>query len=228
MNKITESPQTGQTPNTSMSPAQLAELWAKKYVGALEDYDRAVQSEDPAKVLQKNAEQLRGELRSASARAWTLTESLLSYQVKRHGIKADLIDPWRVSKDVHAVYAKALMAYEREIPPRRLSINISSQLGAIRKYYTSGDPRLIGFVSMQFHHCGQLLVESAPKREQTVLASYFKVIDDHLYMPLQRAYEAAAQYAYDDERLRVVQTLLPHSTTIANSVVDRVQQLYPN
>lgn len=211
-----------------MSPVQLAELWAKKYVGALEDYDNAAQSKDPAKALRRNAEQLRGELRSASARAWNLTESLLAYEVKRHRIKAQLIDPWRVAKDVHGVYNIALMAYERQIPPQRLSINISGQLGKIRKHYTSEDPRLIGFVSMQFHHCGQLLVESAPKSERAILASYFKVIDDHLYMPLQRAYEAAAQYAYDDERLRVVQALLPYSTTIANSVVDRVQQLYPN
>ncbi|ESA34462.1 hypothetical protein N836_01255 [Leptolyngbya sp. Heron Island J] len=209
------------------SPAQLAQLWAKRYVISVEEYneqgsDASLESR-PAIV-----EHLTSELRSASAKAWNLTESLLAQEVKRHRINSTLIDPWSVAGDVRRVYVKALMAYANYISPRQLSVKIASSLGAIRKRYTAGDPRLIGFVSMQFHHCGQMLVEAAPQEERDLLFSYFKVIDDHLYMPLQRAYEAAARYAYDDERLKVIQALLPYSTEIANTVVNRVNQLYPN
>ncbi|MEM7065968.1 MAG: hypothetical protein AAF572_22745 [Cyanobacteria bacterium P01_B01_bin.77] len=211
------------------SPAQLAQLWAKRYVTSVETYDEApsdsrLETESRAAIV----EHLTSELRSASAGAWNLTEALLAQEVKRHRINASLIDPWSIAGDVHRVYAKALAAYARHIPPQQLSVKIAAGLGIIRKRYTSSDPRLIGFVSMQFHHCGQLLIESAPEDESDTLASYFKVIDDHLYMPLQRAYNAAAKYAYGDERLKVVQTLLPHSTEIATNVVDRVNQLYPN
>ncbi|EKV03747.1 hypothetical protein Lepto7375DRAFT_6058 [Leptolyngbya sp. PCC 7375] len=214
-------------PLTKANPVQLAQLWAKRYVISIETYEGTLQASNPQSRTAV-VEHLTSELRSASAKAWNLTESFLAHEVKRHRINANLIDPWSVAGDVHRVYAKALAAYGKHIPPQQLSVKIAPGLGVIRKRYTSGDPRLIGFVSMQFHHCGQMLIESAPESEQGTLAAYFKVIDDHLYMPLQRAYAAAARYAYDDERLKVVQTLLPHSTVIANNVVDRVNTIYPN
>ncbi|MEL6936311.1 MAG: hypothetical protein AAFO59_06560, partial [Cyanobacteria bacterium J06607_17] len=216
----------GQSPQAT--PTHLAQIWAKRYVGSVAAYEDSLSKFEELQSRTDIVKTLTSELRSASAKAWNLTESLLAYEVRRHRINATLIDPWSVAKDVHEVYSKALAAYAQHIPPQRLSVKISAGLGTIRQRYTAGDPRLIGFVSMQFHHCGQILIESAPASEQEILASYFKVIDDHLYMPLQRAYGAAANYAYGDERLKVIQTLLPHSTTIANNVVNRVLQLYPN
>ena len=47
-------------------------------------------------------------------------------------------------------------------------------------------------------------------------------------MPLQRAYDAAANYGYDSPRLRTIRTLLPNCTAVAHSIVERVNQLYPN
>ncbi|MBE9065797.1 hypothetical protein IQ260_03925 [Leptolyngbya cf. ectocarpi LEGE 11479] len=211
------------------SPAQLAQLWAKRYINSVETYDDALDNSSlETETRATLVEHLTSELRSASAKAWNLTEALLAQEVKRHRVNAKLIDPWSIAGDVHRVYSRALAAYARHIPPQQLSVKISAGLGVIRKRYTSSDPRLIGFVSMQFHHCGQILIEAAPEDERNALASYFKVIDDHLYMPLQRAYNAAAMYTYGDERLKVIQTLLPHSTEIATNVVDRVNQLYPN
>ncbi|MEM8610907.1 MAG: hypothetical protein AAGF93_02735 [Cyanobacteria bacterium P01_H01_bin.105] len=210
------------------SPAKLAELWAKKYLGSLEARSQSWSNGFEVKPRKIIVQRLMSELRTASAKAWHLTESLLAYEVQRHGINSALIDPWKVSKDVHVVYSNALAAYAEEITPQRLSVNISTALGKLRQRYTSVDPRLIGFVSMQFHYCGKMLVDSSPSSERTILASYFKVIDDHLYMPLQRAYSAAANYAYGDGRLTVIQTLIPHITTIANNVVDRINRLYPN
>ncbi|NJM84954.1 MAG: hypothetical protein HC839_01385 [Leptolyngbyaceae cyanobacterium RM2_2_21] len=81
---------------------------------------------------------------------------------------------------------------------------------------------------MQFHYCGQILLSHTDLAEQSVLETYFKVIDDHLYMPLQRAYEAAAQYDFSDPRLKTVQRLLPVSSKIAHQIVDTVNRLYPN
>ncbi|MGD1855639.1 MAG: hypothetical protein ACFB2W_15470 [Leptolyngbyaceae cyanobacterium] len=221
---------TGQTideQRAEKSPVQLAQLWAKRYVVSVETYDRFPEELDLLETRASIVEHLTSELRSASAKAWNLTEALLAQEVKRHRIDASLIDPWSVAGDVHRVYVKTLNAYAHHVSPQQLSVKISSGLGTIRRHYTSGDPRLIGFVSMQFHHCGQMLLESAPMSERDTLGAYFRVIDDHLYMPLQRAYEAAGRYSYDDERLRVVQVLLPHSTAIAHRVVNRVNHLYP-
>ncbi|MGD1854424.1 MAG: hypothetical protein ACFB2W_09245 [Leptolyngbyaceae cyanobacterium] len=209
-------------PLASSDLPHLSALWAQKYVQNLTD-------EPDALVTRKAiAEHLANGLRSASAKAWNLTESLLSQEVRRHRISSNLIDPWTISRDVHRVFEKALTAYAKRISPQRLSVLISGGLGKVRERYTADDPRLIGFVSMQFHYCGQMLLQQAPAVEQNALCSYFKVIDDHLYMPLQRAYNAAARYRYDDNRLQVVQALLPHSTTIANTVVEQVHRLYPS
>lgn len=212
----------------SKSPAQMAEIWAKKYLGNLAKQERS--SERALRLVNRELllDQLMSDLRSVSVKAWNLTESLLAYEVKRHCIKSKLIDPWQVSQDSYAIYGRALLAYVQKVPPPTLSVQIAADLGKFRHQYTSVDPRLIGFVSMQFHYSGQMLLKSVPQSERFVLADYFKVVDDHLYMPLQRAYDAAANYTYGDERLKIIHMLLPHITTIANNVVNRVNQLYPN
>ncbi|MEO0868328.1 MAG: hypothetical protein AAFY17_07740, partial [Cyanobacteria bacterium J06642_11] len=212
----------------SSTPAQMAQVWAKKYLGKLAEQDNPTGKVPRIFNRERLLDQLMSDLRSVSVKAWNLTESLLSHEVKRHGIPAKLIDPWQVSQDAHDVYKKALGAYVERVSPSKLSVQIAADLGKIRQRYTSADPRLIGFVSMQFHYSGQMLLKSVPQSECGVLAAYFKVIDDHLYMPLQRAYEAAANYTYGDERLGIIHVLLPHITTIANNVVNRVNQLYPN
>lgn len=208
-------------------PAQMAELWARKYLSNLAACDQSSRDGVVVTTRASLVDQLLSDLRSASVKAWNLTESLLAHEVKRHRIQATLVDPWQVSKDVYDIYGEALTAYANKLSPCRLSVNISAELGKIRQRYTSADPRLIGFVSMQFHYSGQILLKSIPKSQQALLSAYFKVVDDHLYMPLQRAYAAAATYNYEDARLSIVQTLLPHITTIANKVVNRVNQLYP-
>ncbi|MEO0825639.1 MAG: hypothetical protein AAFW84_15155 [Cyanobacteria bacterium J06635_15] len=209
-------------------PARLSELWAQKYVASLKKQDELLSNSEANQPRSELSSRLLSDLRSASAQAWTQTESLLSYEVQRHQIDPSLIDPWAVAKDVHEIYEKALTAYAQNVPPQRLSVMISADIGQARKRYTSVDPRTIGFVSMQFHYCGQIMLSKAPSTEQDALTDYFKVVDDHLYMPLHRAYEAAANYAYGSPRLRVVQRFLPYSTTIARNIVDRVNRLYTN
>lgn len=210
------------------NPAQMAQVWAKKYLGKLAEQETPVDQAPSIVNREALLDQLMSDLRTVSVKAWNLTESLLAHEVKRHCIPARLIDPWQVSQDAHDIYEKALRAYVKKVSPPKLSVQIAADLGKIRQHYTAVDPRLIGFVSMQFHYSGQMLLKSVPQSERSLLSAYFKVVDDHLYMPLQRAYTAAANYTYGDSRLGIIHTLLPHITTIANNVVTRVNQLYPN
>ncbi|MFQ4135347.1 hypothetical protein PGN35_003420 [Nodosilinea sp. PGN35] len=206
----------------------LSEVWAKKYIKDLQRQDQALLSLDQAQSRIGVATKLIEILRSVSARAWNKTELLLSREVRRHQISSDLIDPWTIAKDVHLVYEEALAAYAKGISPQRFSVAASKRLGAIRQRHTAIDPRVIGFVSMQFHYCGQILSAEAPAAERLTLQSYFKVVDDLLYMPLHRAYTAAANYDYHHPRLEAVRLALPATSRIAKNIVTQVITLCPD
>ncbi len=205
----------------------LSELWARKYVAKLKEQDERLGRLSSAQTRSDVARALRELLRPISAQAWHKTESLLAHEIRRHQIDTNLIDPWAIARDVHQVYEKTLVAYADHLTPQQLSVAIASDIGAIRRRHTAIDPRVIGFVSMQFHYCGQMLAAEVSEPTKVVLNSYFKVVDDHLYMPLQRAYEAAANYYPDDPRLQTVHHLLPHSSKIAQQIVDDVHRCYP-
>ena len=85
-----------------------------------------------------------------------------------------------MSKDAHKVYEIALSAYAKQLEPFRFSRLVAPNLGEIRRKHTAIDPRVIGFISMQFHHSGQMLLNMAPISARSLLSQYFKVIDDHL------------------------------------------------
>jgi hypothetical protein len=223
VNNSNDEPFMGESQQTNdKSIISLSKLWAKKYVQNLVELD-------PIKSGRaERAEQLLSSLRKASVHAWFKTEHLLTRQVERHQIDPKLIDPWEISQDAHYIYKKALSAYSENVIPRRLSVLIASDLGRIRCKWTEIDPRVIGFVSMQFHYTGQQLLRELPTQEKLLIGEYLKVIDDYLYMPLQRAYEAAAKYDYDSPQLAAVQQILPVSSKIAREICQRVMELYPN
>ncbi|MBE9113573.1 hypothetical protein IQ273_29790 [Nodosilinea sp. LEGE 07298] len=206
----------------------LSEVWAKKYIRDLRLQDQALLDLEHSQSRIDIAKKLVDVLRSISARAWNKTEDLLSGEIRRHQINANLIDPWIISKDVHRVYEAALAAYAKDVTPQRFSVVASKHLGAIRQKHTAVDSRAIGFVSMQFHYCGQMLLAEAPEPEQLALQNYFKVVDDLLYMPLQRAYAAAAKYDYHHPRLETVRLALPATSRIAKSIVNQVIKLCPD
>lgn len=206
----------------------LSEIWAKKYVNQLHERDQVLTSLSTAEARVELAKHLVDILRSVSAQAWNKTETLLSHEVRRHDIESGLIDPWSISKDVHQVYDQALAAYANQVTPQRFSVLVSKEIGEIRQRYTAVDPRVIGFVSMQFHYCGHLLVEQAPTGNRKGLQEYFKVVDDLLYMPLHRAYAAAAKYDYHHPRLEALRTALPATSRIANNIVHKVNLYCPD
>lgn len=173
------------------------------------------------------ADQMLAALRSVSAKSWTKTENLLSEEILRHGIDADLIDPWAISGGIYQAYKHAIAAYAQQQAPHQLVTKVSPLLGHTRQQATAVDPRAIGFVAMQYHYTGMQLLEMLSESEQASFAGYVKVLDDHLYMPLQRAYSAAAQQPPDSVALQAVQRLIARVDEVASRVVDRVIQLYP-
>jgi hypothetical protein len=207
---------------------EFSQAWAKKYLRKLNQRDDQVEALNKSEIASEVATKLKQTLRTTSVQAWTKTEALLSQEVIRHEIDPQLIDPWAVTKDAHQIYQTALNAYAEQITAAKFSTRIAKDLGDIRQKYIADDPRIIGFISLQFHYTGQMLLELTPPDQQPLLSVYFKVIDDHLYMPLQRAYQSAGKCAYDSPALQAVQQLLPLSTEIASKIVERVNELYPN
>ncbi|MFB2923114.1 hypothetical protein [Aerosakkonema funiforme] len=229
-----------QVPAIQSQPSELklhslAALWARKYVLSV----TARKDAKPPRKLEtltevsslegrdRTAEKLNQNLTLASAQAWSLTETLLGEEMRRHGINPDLINPLEIAADTRNLFQKALKAYRKEIPPARLSVVLGADCGQVRQKYTSVDRRAIGFASMQFHYTGQKLLECLSRSEQGLFQSYLKVMDDHMYMPLQAAYKAAADLPLNSPQLLAVQHLLPTSTNIAHAVFDRVCRQHP-
>jgi hypothetical protein len=207
---------------------------------------------------EKTAKKILESLRAVSAQAWNKTEVLLAGEIKKHRIDANIINPWEIAGDSFKIYQKtlevytqlaaqqppdlatnqaqesntlnekALDIYTEQVPPHQLATAISGDIGLIRKKYTNIDPRIIGFVSMQFHYTSQMLIEQLDTFEKLLVSTYFKVIDDHLYMPLQRAYEAAAKHDYNSPAMSAVRQLLPVSTEIAKRICQRVIEFFPS
>ncbi|MFB2896408.1 hypothetical protein ACE1CI_26150 [Aerosakkonemataceae cyanobacterium BLCC-F50] len=213
----------------------LAVLWAKKYYLSVtrENSQKQTKNESQEEVnsgigRRKTANKLMQNLTLASAQAWSLTETLLSEEIRRHGINPELINPLEIAADTRILFQKAWEAYAGGAAPERLSVLVGKDCGRVRHKYTSQDPRAIGFVSMQFHYTGQKILGWLSPAEQALFTPYLKVMDDHMYMPLQAAYEAAANHEVNSPALLAVQHLLPISTRIAHAVYDRVIRQHPS
>ncbi|MCL1464395.1 hypothetical protein [Argonema galeatum] len=213
----------------------LSALWARKYYLSVTPRENEQQLKKVESITEIGSQQgrintaskLSNNITLASAQAWSLTETLLSEEIRRHGINPDLINPLEIAADTRNLFLKVLNAYTKEVEPARLSVIAGGDCGKVRQKYTSADPRAIGFVSMQFHYTGQKLLECLSPTEQTLFQPYLKVMDDHMYMPLQAAYKAAADHAEDSTALLAVQHLLPATTKVAHAVYERVCRQHP-
>ncbi len=204
--------------------------FAKKYLQDLQEskpQTKVVEVDFTARRRLGIGKELLSSLRSMSAKSWTKTETLLAQEILLHDIDADLIDPWQVSGGIHKVYKYAIEAYAAQHPPLHLVTKVSPILGKTRQEITAIDPRAIGYVAMQYHYTGMQLVEMLPEDEQANFATYVKVLDDHLYMPLQRAYKAAGKHSPNSVTLQAVQVMMSNVDGIAQRIVDRVNQVYP-
>ncbi len=130
---------------------------------------------------EKTVQEIRESLRSVSAKTWNKTEMLLSSEIKQHCIHFSLINPWEIAADSFNFYEKVLnvytqsiawkqsqfvteiieqgdlcdkqilLDYTKQVTPSHLSTLIGAEISATSIKYTNDDPRVIGFVSMQFH-----------------------------------------------------------------------------
>ncbi|MCG8362072.1 MAG: hypothetical protein MJA27_01915 [Pseudanabaenales cyanobacterium] len=210
----------------SISPP-LAGIWAKKYVNTL--LSQAWESSpSQERGPEQTAQKILDNLRFASSQAWSKTEELLLAEVKRHRISPSLIDPWKIAEDSRTLFEQAAESYQAKLTPAQFSVLISPICGRIRRYYTATDPCVLGFMSMQFHYTGLLFLEQLDPGEQGGVQNYLKVMDDHLYIPLQRTYDAAAKHDYHSPILVAVRELLPVTTRLAESICTEVAQNNPN
>jgi hypothetical protein len=204
--------------------SHLAKMWAKKYVQRLDVQDDVDAIKDTSQYI---ADKLKDSLRTASIDAWSHTEKLIGREIKRHGIERKLIDPWRISEDSFTIFNKAIETYSQQQPPEQLARTIGPFIGQVRAHHTAIDARVIGFVAMQMHYTGYMLLREVPLSQRARVYSYFKVVDDYLYMPLQRAYDASASHDFDSPIMQVVQQLMPISSNIAQTICERVIAIYP-
>lgn len=208
---------------TGSADCSLAALWAQKYVKELQAQGSLIAA--PNTQL---AQKVKGSLRFASSQAWAKTEKLLAAEVARHRLDPDLIDPWQIAEDSRQLFEKAAESYQEQLTPERFSAEIAAPCGQLRARYTRPDPRVLGFMSMQFHYTGQLLLQALSAEERSLFYPYLKVMDDHLYMPLQRLYEAAAAHAGQtlSPPLAAMRELLPVTTQVAEFICGEVAQRY--
>lgn len=226
--------QRGNPPNSNAH--SLAALWARKYFVSVMNRRNSEQLQQipslaeisSAEGRRRTAAKLTSHLNLASAQAWSLTERLLSTEIRSHAIDPELINPVHIAADSRELFQIAFDACADCVTPQRLSVIVSTQCGQMRRKYTADDPRAIGFVSIQFHYTGRMLMDCLSTPEQVLFEPYLKVMDDHMYMPLRDAYQAAASHTLDSPVLRAVQHLLPESSKIARSVCDKICRLNPS
>lgn len=234
LNNLSSTPALSQSSGGNVH--SLAVLWAKKYLVSVEEKDRESRLPNPhhltdvtsREARENTAKKLMENLTLASAQAWTQTEILLGEELRRHAVNPDLVNPLEIAADTRYLFQKTLAAYGEECTPRRLSVVVGKDFGQVRQKYTAVDRRAIGFVSMQFHYTGQKLLAWLSPAEQQLWKPYLKVMDDHMYIPLHAAYEAAGNHPDDSSILAAVQHFLPKITKIAISVCQQVCRLNPN
>jgi hypothetical protein len=215
-------------------PPSLAQRWARKYLENLSKPQVQELKGDGGERSSKKsvraiaAERLLSSLRQVSVKAWSQTNALLTDEIDRHEIDRSLVNAWEISQDAFSVYEKALELYTQHGSYSQVPFLMGPDIAKIRKKYTQNDPRIIGVVSMQFHYTSVLLKSQLSPIEKTLLTNCFQVIDDHLYMPLHRAYEAAAKRPEGDPNLDVVRQLIDCSGEISSRIVERVAQMYPS
>ncbi len=200
------------------SLSNLAKEWVSRYTGSLIGYAQKQTMNAEAGDRSQTAAKILNSMKFATAQAWAKTESLLADQVRAHQINIDYIDPWQISQTSYHLYDHALAVFQEDRPAEAMATTLGRLCAQTRKMFTANDPRVIGFVSMQVHYSGQFVLDTLSPKEQAEVAPYFKVLDDYLYMPLYRAYEAAAQYNLEAKELQTAQQLLKHTTQVATQI----------
>ncbi|MGD1908495.1 MAG: hypothetical protein ACFB0C_21275 [Leptolyngbyaceae cyanobacterium] len=151
-------------PHSSQVFQDFLRLWAKRYIqssqGATID------------VRQPIAKTLKDHLHAVSTEVWNRPEMLLARQLVRRQMYGRLADPVAITCATCDLYSKALESYAEGLPVDCLALQMAEQIGVMRAKFTAIDPRVLGFVNMQFHYMGQHLLALVRSPYQAELALY--------------------------------------------------------
>ncbi len=203
-----------------------SQVWAERYIQP--SGPGAPHPANYEDIRRHIAKTLHHHLRPISIEVWDRPEILLARQLVRRQMYGRLADPVAITQTVQDLYGQALDSYAKGLPADRLAMKMADQIGMIRAQFTAADPRVLGFVNMQFHYMGQQLLALVSESYQGELAVYFQAIGDQLYMPLHRAYKAAIAVTDQQLELGILHRCLPLSRAIAQVVFDRVLAAFPN
>lgn len=210
--------------------SSLAVNWAKKYYSTVAAHDKRQQQKLPQASQApefsgnraRTVDKLSDTLKVACNLAWNKVEALLGADIERHAISPDLINPSQIIADSRNLYRKALDAYAEQEPASRLSVLVGRDIVEVRRKYSQADPLVLGFVTMQVHYVGQMLLGCLSPEERSLFVPYLKIIDDYLHIPFGNIHQAAANHDPNSKALLAVQHLLSCTTQIAQAVYDRV------
>jgi hypothetical protein len=104
----------------------------------------------------------------------------------------------------------------------------SALLKLQQQLLVSREPRMIGFITTQFHLSNSKILQPLTVYEQMLLQPYLKFVEEQVCMPWQRVCAAAVDYPTDSPRFILVEQLFAASHEIAKVVYHQGAQLYPN
>ncbi|MBD2099696.1 hypothetical protein [Leptolyngbya sp. FACHB-261] len=215
---------------------ELNVLWARRYVEdiaarseVLVNSPEAQAPEDLAipDLRRQIVTKLSRELPFATSRALNSVQELLAQEILRQGIDPSHIDPWQIAAHSRSLLELVLDNFCQGHMPEHLSAKGSRAFGEVRRHYVQTDGRVLGFFSLQLHRTSLDLLSHLLPYERTYIGPFLKVMDDHINIPLQAAYDAAARHDYNSPALLAVRALLPLSSSVASQVFAGVRRKYP-
>ncbi|MBD2103289.1 hypothetical protein [Leptolyngbya sp. FACHB-261] len=220
-------------------PTELSTLWARKYLEEVASRSQVLDQGQGRPVIDLVAadsperraaisDKILQELPFAVSRSLTLAHSLLANELRRQGINPRHLDPWQLSADNRTLLELVIENFCAGHTPEHLSAKGSRVFGQVRRNCTREDGRILGFFSLQLHHTILDLLNQLEPGERFTIAPYLKVMDDHINIPLQDAYQAAAKHDLGSPALLAVQALLPQCTLIAQQACLQVRRRFSN
>ncbi len=92
------------------------------------------------------------------------------------------------------------------------------------QHFIDEDPRVIGFVTTQFHFTAKALFGRLGAWDQVLLSPYFQFAEEQVCIPWQQICYIADRHAADAPELRLVEKMLGNSDGIAFTVYETARQ----
>jgi len=158
----------------------------------------------------------------------------------------------RIARSINQVYEQTLVIYEQQQSPSQFLKFIDSSYELFSKlalpffvlpavtqlaeelepsllqlqadHIGVQDPRMIGFLTTQFHFSTREILKHLTPYECVLLSPYFKFIEEQVCIPWHRVCTAAAKYLSSSPTFALVEHLLPQCHDIAEAVCNQAAQ----